>query len=486
MAKYKILGLIILVGAFLRWLNLSESMSFLYDQARDALAAVNIMRGDPILVGPTTDMPGLFFGPAWYYLLAVLYTFLSGDPAKVLVVLSLLDLATIVLIYRLAARFFDHKTGLLASAMWAIGALPVAYARTLANPASSAFWTLLVVEFLLGAISTRKFLLAPALFVAALIFQFNAAGAYLLMPFVLAVIIIERKKIEAKWLLLGLFMVAVTFLPQILFEIRNSFLGVRSIARIFAMPESPGFFFRGLWLRGENLKMELTDYTFFGHKVVTLVVAGVSLLTLFWRRGVGKMVLWLWLILPIFTFLFLYPRGESHPFYLLTWVPAIIIVIASLVTWLWEKVWPVAVFLIGFWLYFNSFGLGREIFLKDHLAQPADPVKAGLNDQKRVLDYLYSAAAGKQFGYYAYNVTPYWHDENWRYLFSWYGKEKYGYEPLRHAGSPLFIIYEPEPYLGRPFLDQWLTKMHHSANGQLEDTRKIGEYTVEKLVKKES
>ncbi len=477
MARYKIVLIsLVVIGATLRWFHLTESMSFLYDQGRDALAAQKILSGHLVLVGPTTDMPGLFFGPMWYYLLAGLYAMSFGNPAVVTFLLSFLDLATIVLFYIVGNKIFNRTAGLLAAFFWAVGSLPVAYSRTLANPSTSAFWSILVFYFLF---QSQPFLAIAA---TALLFQFNAAGAFLLLPFIIITLFLSWPRVKNKSAyFFGLIFLGLTFLPQITFEVRHSFLGTKTILKIFSV-SGGGNYLQGLWQRFQNLWQELSDYTFFNQKNISLFAATISLFVIL--KSKGKNLFLFWFVIPLATFLFLYPRGESHPFYLLSWIPAAILALAYLLSQIWHKSRFLVALVIFIFLYFNLSGLKREIVLKDHFAQPADPIKAGLADQENVLDYIYvDAKDNRTYGYYAYNVTPYWADENWRYLFSWYGKNKYGYLPLRQAGSPLYIIYEPEPYLGQHFQDEWLAKMHSPANGKIVSSKKIGEYTIEKISK---
>ena len=73
-------------------------------------------------------------------------------------------------------------------------------------------------------------------------------------------------------------------------------------------------------------------------------------------------------------------------------------------------------------------------------------------NQLAVVDYVYREASGKDFKYVVY--TPPVFDYTYRYLFKWYGPEKYKYFPNKEARTAFFII-EPDPgYEDRP--KQWL------------------------------
>lgn len=482
--KHWILIFFLAFGAFLRWFNLPESMSFFYDQARDALAAKGILHGDFVLVGPTTDMPGLFFGPVWYYFLAILYFLTGGHPAWTLFLVSFFDLATIALVFLVGSKIFDRKTGLLTAFIWSVGALPVAYARTLSNPSTTAFWTLLVVYCFLQIDIGKKLFLIPAWIFSAALFQFNAAAAFLLLPFTFTATILGKGLLKNKKLILiSLFLFVLSFTPQIVYELRNSFLGTNSIIKIFTTSGPKEGYYHGLRLRFENTKMELTNYTFYSNRDVSLLVLAIGLIIALFHKFPGKKIFFLWFTLPIVSFLFIYSRDVSHPFYLLSWIPAAIFLFANLVSRLMSKKFPFAILgilILSVFIYLNFFGLQKEIILKDHIAQPGDPNLIGLNDQLRVIDYLYKHASGEGFGYYSYNITPYWADHNFQYLFPWYGQTKYGYVPQRNTGDNLFVIYEPEPYLGQVFQDKWLSQFRAREWKNIGKT-KIGPYNIERI-----
>jgi hypothetical protein len=63
--KIALWALIISLALFLRLNNLGR-ISFSYDQARDAFFAQDILNGDLKIVGPPTDIQGVFHGPLYY------------------------------------------------------------------------------------------------------------------------------------------------------------------------------------------------------------------------------------------------------------------------------------------------------------------------------------------------------------------------------------------------------------------------------------
>src|SRR3989344_5456531 len=76
--------------------------AFNYDQGRDFLAVSKIIwEKDFTLIGQTTGLPGIFYGPWWYYFLATVVFLSGGDPQKVSIVFAFIGIFQIVAIFLL-------------------------------------------------------------------------------------------------------------------------------------------------------------------------------------------------------------------------------------------------------------------------------------------------------------------------------------------------------------------------------------------------
>jgi hypothetical protein len=475
-----LLALLVLVGMILRWFNLFDSTSFFFDQARDALKVAQILQGHLALVGPATDTPGLFMGPLWYYFLTPLYWIFRGDPFFVLLAVSLLDILTIPLVYFVGRVFVREKMALFAAGIWAFNAQAVAYSRTLANPSTTVFWTLLFVYFLF-----KKKIVFASIFLA-ITFQLNPPSAYLLLPFVVLVYIKTifgqvswRKQILGAGVFIG------SFFPLILFEIRHGF-GASKNASTLILGGGGGLtgIFSTIGYHFQTWLKSVTDYSFPGAPLLAVIFIGVGI-TALWRGKKPRQVFFKqWLFIPVITYVFLYLRYESHPHYVLSLMAPVIFLIAWGAVLVTKKRWYLAVILAGFFVFANQGNLQREIFLKDHIAQPGDPNRIGLGDEMRIIDLVYLDAKGSKFGYYAYNVLPYWGDEAWQYLFKWQGLRSYGYLPERNGGDIIYVIYEPDPFMKKQIQEPWLEKF----NGDYQKVQdfSVGEIRVRKMVRRKN
>lgn len=151
----------------------------------------------------------------------------------------------------------------------------------------------------------------------------------------------------------------------------------------------------------------------------------------------------------------------------------LVLVINSIRTGL-KKTWIVIFPLISLlWINLNPIGV---------LGSIAKPIWEGnaavYRNQIAVVDYIYRDARGKNFKYIVY--TPPVHDYSYKYLFSWYGKKKYGYIPSEKNSQLFYVILEPD--YDFPFrLKDWLKLRERDGIIQKEEIVRGG-ITVQKRI----
>ena len=98
-----ILFVIFALSYFLRVMYLPEnSLTFGYDQARDAYISQQILKGDVKIQGPPASTPGLYHGVFYYYLLAPLYLLGGGSPVLAAYWIAFLNTLATFIVYYLA------------------------------------------------------------------------------------------------------------------------------------------------------------------------------------------------------------------------------------------------------------------------------------------------------------------------------------------------------------------------------------------------
>src|SRR5260221_1941213 len=83
--EFYILAIILLVAAFCRLYRISDYLTFLGDEGRDAIIVRRLLvEGHPPLIGTSTSIGQMYLGPFYYYMMApalLLATFSSIRPA---------------------------------------------------------------------------------------------------------------------------------------------------------------------------------------------------------------------------------------------------------------------------------------------------------------------------------------------------------------------------------------------------------------------
>src|SRR3989344_1609304 len=88
---------------------LNNLFAFNYDQGRDFLAASKVIFDkDLILIGQTTGIQGVYYGPWWYYLLAPLIFLFNGDPQKIAIIFALFGVITVIATYLILKLLTDN------------------------------------------------------------------------------------------------------------------------------------------------------------------------------------------------------------------------------------------------------------------------------------------------------------------------------------------------------------------------------------------
>jgi len=123
------------VGLIIRTIHLWNNVFFGYDQARDLQRIYDIVTLHKLkLVGPETDIPGVFSGPFYYYLLLPLYYFSHFNPNVASIGLVLLNITGIFFIYITTISIFQSKkAGLIAGLLWSFSYMQANFAKYISN-----------------------------------------------------------------------------------------------------------------------------------------------------------------------------------------------------------------------------------------------------------------------------------------------------------------------------------------------------------------
>lgn len=234
-AELIILGILLLVGGFLRIYRISEYMTFLGDEGRDVIIVRRIFtEAHPPLIGPGTSVGSMYLGPLYYYMMAIPLLLAGFSPVGPAIMVALLSVATIAFIWWAGRSWFGKTTGLIAAGLYAISPTVITFSHSSWNPNIMPFFALLSVFSVWKIWQKKEY---NWLVVAGVSFAFVLQSHYLgllLAPTLLLfwVLSFRNSKLEIKRFLkkslLGFLVFIVLMSPLLIFDLRHSFMNTKA------------------------------------------------------------------------------------------------------------------------------------------------------------------------------------------------------------------------------------------------------------------
>ncbi len=500
LSKHKIIifiVLILLLGLFLRVINFKDNLIFAYDQARDAQRIWGIVAQRNLkLLGPETDIPGVFNGPLFYYLLLPVYLLFRFDPNAVSFFLILLNMLAGILLYFTALTLTRNKTiGLLSLFLWMISYEQMNFAHFISNASLMGF-SAIVFFFGLALYLFRKNPIGLFLSVVGLAMgiHFNFYLVYLVI-FYPVFYFIYHPRIDKKLVLANMILLFVLLSPFLIAEIKYGFMGIHSLAEYFGNQTVLTNIIDSLSAYFQRFS-ETVYYSFFSfNSFLALFIFGICLFfaVKFEKRKNELLFVIIWTFSTFILFGFhsgvLNGAVANSSFF-----GGITILIAI---GLYHMVSQKKYVLLGSFLivifFVSNFRLTQhENFVNIKLFALQALL---LKDEKQLIDYTYKQAGGKPFSICAL-TNPLFINTLWSYLYSWYGNQKYHYTPY-WAGQKQYFIdslipYDTnhiqaryliiEPLGGIPEYSKKAMVYLEDQMSTIQDEKKFGSLTVQKRV----
>jgi hypothetical protein len=498
-------GLIFLFAVFvfafiLRVMFLRDSsLTFGYDQARDALVSQQILAGDWKILGPPASTPGLYHGVFYYYLLSPSYLIGNGSPIAAAYWIAFLNSLTVFIVFYLTF-LLSKKTlpAIVVAVLFAVSFESVQYATWLSNP-TIGVWTVPLMYLGLwlwtkekkwwGAVLTGLGLGLSIQAEVFLLYQLVPLGIWLFL---------NKKQINKKSVIIFVISLLFSISTMILAEFK---FGFRSFSGLYSLTQTgdtviaaKGFgdiillFFNQLG-RVFSLNSYPGNVGYGAGLVFVLVIYSLV--------KYGKKESW-----PIFLTLWLFSHlsvvslgGTSTPFLLVGIGPAVSLLLGIVIYKLFtdnKKVLAVVIFII---LLFGSITMNLKQNSKGSVifAIQKDLI---LKKQLAVIDYTYEKGGGKAFSVNSV-TSPLWINIVWSYLYKWYGLPKYGYLPVWHGKDQIgqidalskdegkvgkyFLIIEPMAGIPLQYRQETLDEENYYS--KLKDTQFWGEIEVQEREK---
>lgn len=256
--EHWIVLLIVIFAIGIRSINLSGNQIFAYDQGRDFTRVYEMIHeGDIKLVGPETDLPGVFNGVLYYYLLTALSLFSRFNIDFIAFSFVVINSFVCFVLYKFALDHFSSKLiGVVSAFLWAISFEQSNFARYISNaslmiPTSILFfvgmaYTLFPTknrqESEIKGVSygylSNLFVSIKRMVSGALMASFIGLGLSMHVNYYLIYLgllyplfyIIYKPKIRGRHLLLPFVFLFIIISPFILAEVRWSFMSTRTLS----------------------------------------------------------------------------------------------------------------------------------------------------------------------------------------------------------------------------------------------------------------
>lgn len=430
--RNKLIIIILVIGVIYR-LFLTANGNFLFnmDNARDMVDVREMVVLKKLrLTGPTSAIDGFYNGPAWYYLLAIPFIFSGGNPYASIIMEIILWAIGGFFLLKLVKRW---STWLLfpIGALWVSSnyiLLANAYAF---NPNPIILLTPLFVYLLVCYLETGKEIYGiSAWLLGGLFFNFEMNFGIFIPAIILVSILFagKFKYILQKGFWLGLGVFVLTLMPQILFDLKHSFIMSKAVLK--HLSENSGANLNILSRFQTIYKSFFDTYsaTFMNHKNWTAILILISAVMLigFLRKEKKQPLIVVSLTITVVPFLgYLILPVSVNPWHLGGEMAAALIIIAYILK---KRIFlPLSIIIV----WFGISGLGNY-FINDFRKPSLDP--SLYKNEIAAIDYVYEYANGQNFKVYTYLPSVY--DYPYQYLFWWYGEKKYGYLPGEYVYSP--------------------------------------------------
>ncbi len=450
MNKYlKYLPIILIIGLalFLRVYRAEALFYYAHDNDLASWVVKDILVNHHLrLIGQQTSVLGVFIGGLFYYLQIPFYLLGHMDPIYTTLLPAILGTFSTFSFYFVFSKIFGKKVGIIAALIYAVSSIIVFSDRQVFPTTPVMLWTAWFFYDLCVIYKGRQktgFILFAVLF--SLIWHINIA-LLIITPLALLSFIASKKRINWKYLILGLGITAVLSSPLIVFELRHGFQQTRAVFSSLTtqrnlLPET-GTGWAKLDRVMQLVEKNTTNIFFPSISIVSNKVALVMLIGIFgfliYIKKISRNVaitFFLWQVLYI-GFFSINSLNVSE-YYLdgmnIIWIGIISIFMGYLLE---KKKLKLAVTLLLSWYCFWNF----------HLITSAPDSTNGYVYKKAIVEYIKTDSVEHNFPCVSVSyITDPGYDLGYRYLF--YLSDLHVNQPK--SGSPVYTIVFPLKLVNR-------------------------------------
>lgn len=433
--------------------NIRGFFAFAFDQGKDFIEVSKIIyEGNLTLIGPNTGLPGIFYGPSWYYFLAPILLISGGDPKKVAIFFSFIGILTVFGLYFvlkiLTKNVFVSFSFALIAAMfgsWMIGPIFI-WSPSLA-PLLMLFFIYLIYRIQNKPKSVYYFLLGV---VTIIIGDMAAAYGISILLSVILLPIFFGKYFFRKEYLYTLLGIIITISPRIIFELRNDFLMTRSFTAYLKEPIVHGesFNFVQRFINNSDLFLGLLSDTIARSNKLILVILFIPLVFLMIYLAKDKKIMkklvadslirYLLFLLTFLLIIFSIYKDIVWDYYLIG-LPVIFTVLLAKIFGYLISSKIIKIYSILFLVILILININTNIFSTFKITWEGGDSE--YRNQKMVMDYI---AFQKPTDFTIHSYSPAIYDHPFNYLINWYQKKGLLNEPKEDQNLMYLIIRDDE------------------------------------------
>lgn len=456
-SKWKYLPyLLIFLNIFLSsWQLLHGDIHYDVDVARDFLVMDDIARNHHLtFLGPRSGaIPGIFHGPAWFYVNLPIFIIGNGNPIIIGWFWFLLSIVFTIIIYLVAKKMFDPKIALLSILLLSFNSIinPSIGLKNFYNPYGAVFLFPLFFWLFFQYLNTSRIkYLISSLFLLGLIIQFQMAFGIPILILCLFYVLVHsflKKRIHH---LFSFFILLIPLSTFIIFDLKHNFLQMYALIQFFEQ-KSNLLSTLPTRLSGRINELFFNYFDFFvpGKNIITLICSVFSILGFIWvlkkTNSSNKKIYFLFLyFFGGFWFLSLFFSGEIGN-YFWPFLPIMIIVFSSFYNFFNKKIFIFFFSLICLINLYTSILAIKD--LKENILQRGPHSWAfNLFVAKKTYD-----DAKIDFGYFTFSPDRYAFQQRYAFL---YAKKLYPkVESSPSTKKPLTYLIEVDPPKDRPDLN---------------------------------
>lgn len=475
---------IVILGLLLRLWKWPDYLVFDFEKVRDLIASLGIFQDRNLtLLGPTTEVDGIFHGPLYYYVLGFFYFISGGDPKAASFVSFGFNLAGIVVLYIIGKSLFNTKVGLIAALIYALSFESVSYAYWLSNPGPSIPFLFLMFFFFYKFLTSAKkgdIFLPLALLCWGVSIQFQILNVIFLPSLIALYLVSKKPKFQLKYLLLSALAFFAPLSTFIISDIKHEFLMTKSfIAGYLTSNEgvTAGLnfnlsYFQRLFVEVSNI---FIPQSIVAGGLLTILLLVFVALQIKNKKGFEWTFLLIWVLSTLPVFFIKSRMSESHAAFIGV-SGAIIITVSFILNLMLKRFKFIALLLFTIFLSANLYAVNN--YLTDPQKRLFDYFQGlFLKTNYELVDHVYNETNGEKFRVDTI-TSPLSISPLWDYLFEWRGKNEFkGRVPVRNQGEKVgYLVIEPQVF--GHFKKEGIERATHS--GQLVEEKQFGQVTLQK------